>query len=149
MEWHAELLKITTSAFAGFFLGRFQTSFNDRVARNKDAQSELLKALRACTTSAIDYHTFSINADQLGTKSFHLKNQLWRIRTDIGLMEKSCNVTKGALLQTYLDYFDAVTAYPFEPTELSNQQDHPRLVRISTTGERLAAEISVARPSMF
>jgi hypothetical protein len=149
MEWQGELARIAGSAIVGFFAGRFQTTYNDRVARNKDVQGELLKAIRSCSVSAIDYHTHTVTKDQISSKAFHLKNQLWRVRSDIVLVEKSCSLAKGSLLKLYLDYMDAVTEYPFEPTELNETVNSTRLTRISTAGETLAAALAVARPRLF
>jgi hypothetical protein len=149
MAWELEMMKIAGSVVTGFFAGRFQTTYNDRIARNKDVQSELLKAIRSCSTSAIDYHARTISDDQVRVKAFHLKNQLWRIRTDLLLTEKACSIAKGSLLSAYLPYFDAITEYPFEAAELDADFEQSRLARISTSGETLAEQVSQSRPRIF
>jgi hypothetical protein len=149
MDWQLEVLKLCGSAFAGFFVGRFQTSYSDRVSRNKDIQNELLKAIRACSTAAIDYHSQTVPANQLAVKSFHLKNQLWRIRTDVLLIARVCSVKKEILLPPSADFFDSVTEYPFEPTELPSAVDRARLIRITQSAESLALLVSSSKPKLF
>lgn len=149
MDWQIEVLKVCGSAFAGFFVGRFQTSYSDRVSRNKDIQNELLKAIRGCSTAAIDYHSKILPTNQLDVQSFHLKNQLWRIRTDVLLVIQVCSVKKEVLLIPSVEFLDAITEYPFEPAELPTLVNRERLVRISQAAETLARLISSSKPKIF
>lgn len=149
MEWSYEVGKVVGSAILGFLIGRLQTSYTDNVSRTKDIQNELLKAIRACTTSAIDYHSLSVAKEIWGTKAIHLKNQLYRIRTDVYVIKKLCKRNDDVLLSNFVDFFDAVTEYPFEANELPQAPAPDRFIRISVTAEKLVQELTTCRPKLF
>ena len=149
MEWQYELGKIAIPAVLGFLFGRLQTSYTDNVSRTKDIQNELLKSIRTCTTSAIDYHSRSSSKDSWVTKAIHLKHQLLRIRTDVYLIKKLCKRSDEVLQSNLLDFFDAVTEFPFEANELPVDVDLGRFARITLSAEKLVQELTNCRPKLF
>jgi hypothetical protein len=149
MGWQFELLKIGTPAVLGFLFGRLQTSYTDKIGRTKDIQNELLKSIRSCTSSAIDYHSLTLAKDTLPVKAFHLKHQLLRIRTDIYIVKDLCKRKDERLQLNLLDFFDAVTEFPFEANELPENFDKNRFSRISLSAERLVQELTTCRPKIF
>lgn len=144
-----ELGKILVPAILGFLFGRLQTSYSDKVSRTKDIQNELLKSIRSCTSLAIDYHSQSLERNQWAPKSYHLKHQLLRIRTDVFLIKKLCSRSDEVLLTCLLDFFDAITEFPFEASELPSEIDPSRFARISLSSEQLAMELTTCRPKLF
>lgn len=144
-----EIAKIFIPAVLGFIFGRFQTSYTDRISRAKDIQNELLKAIRACTSAAIDYHSLTLAPDSWPVKAFHLKQQLFRIRTDVYVIKDLCKRKDGVLQSKLLDFFDAVTEYPFEASELPNQPDPSRYKKISLTAEDLVKVLTTCSPKIF
>lgn len=149
MEWPLEAGKILGSALIGFLVGRLQTSYTDNVSRTKDIQNELLKAIRACSTSAVDYHSQSTSKETWPIKAAHLKNQLYRIRTDVVLIKKLCKRADDALLHSFLGLFDAVTEFPFEAAELPDAPNQERYARISVAAEKLVQDLANCRPKLF
>lgn len=149
MDWPLEAGKIFGSAIVGFLVGRLQTSYTDNVSRTKDIQNELLKAIRACSTSAIDYHSQSTAKESWPTKAIHLKNQLFRIRTDVFLIKKLCKRVDEVLLYDFLELFDSVTEFPFEAVELPEVVPQERFARISIAAEKLVQELATCRPKLF
>jgi hypothetical protein len=149
MQWHFELVKIVVPALLGFLFGRLQTSYTDRVARSKDIQNELLKSIRSCTTLAIDYHSKTRPQDSWPVAAAHLKHQLLRIRTDVFIINDLCKHGDIKLKSSLLEFFDAVTAYPFEASELSAEVDSDRFRRISMSSEKLVEELNKCRPKLF
>jgi hypothetical protein len=149
MGMELEIAKIFVPAVLGFFVGRFQTSFTDKVSRAKDIQNELLKAIRSCTSSAIDYHSLTLAREQWPVKAFHLKQQLLRIRTDVYIVKDLCG-RKDDLLQSKLfEFVDSVTAYPFEAAELPEEVDNGRFGKISLSAEQLVEILTTCRPKLF
>lgn len=149
MGWEIELAKICVPAALGFVLGRFQTTYTDRVSRAKDIQNELLKAIRSCTSSAIDYHSQTLAKDSWPVKAFHLKQQLLRIRTDIYIVKNLCGRKDDLLQSKLLGFYDGVTAYPFEAVELPDKVDETRYATISLTAEELVQALSTCKPNIF
>lgn len=149
MEWPYEVGKVVVSAVLGFLVGRLQTSYRDNLSRTKDIQNELLKAIRACATAAIDYHSLSGAKEIWATNAIHLKSQLYRIRTDVFVIKKLCKRNDDVLLSDVVDFFDAVTEFPFEANELSQAAAPDRFRRISVTAEELAQELTACRPKLY
>lgn len=149
MVLYFELGKIVVPAVLGFFLGRLQTSYTDRVARSKDIQNELLKSIRSCTSAAIDYHSLTLTKDIWPVKTVHLKHQLLRIRTDTYIVKDLCDRKDDRLQQHLLDFFDSVTEFPFEANEMPDKIDKGRFGRISISGEKLVMELSTCRPKIW
>lgn len=149
MSWLFEIGKIIIPAVLGFLFGRLQTSYTDRVGRTKDIQNELLKSIRLCTSSAIDYHSQTLAKDLWSVKAFHLKHQLLRIRTDVFIVKNLCGRKDEQLQLALLDFFDAVTEFPFEANELPEKIDRDRFARISLSGEKLVEELTTCRPKIF
>lgn len=149
MSMELEIAKIFVPAVLGFFFGRFQTSYTDKVSRAKDIQNELLKAIRTCTSSAIDYHSLTLTKDLWPVKAFHLKQQLLRIRTDVYFVKELCGRTDGLLQTKLFDFVDAVTAYPFEAAELPEEIDKTRFGKISLSAEQLVEVLTTCRPKLF
>lgn len=149
MGWKIELAKIVVPATLGFIFGRFQTSYTDKISRTKDIQNELLKAIRSCTSSAIDYHSQTLPKEQWIVGAIHLKNQLWRIRTDVDLVNNLCKRTDGILQERLIDFFDAVTQYPFEANELPDEVEGTRFKSLTVSSEKLVHELSTCRPRVF
>lgn len=149
MHWTLEIGKIVVPAVLGFLFGRLQTGYADKVSRAKEIQNELIKTVRACATAAIDYHSQSADQPQWPIKVVHLKNQLYRIRTDVGLIKKLCNQNDNNLLMPFIEFMDAVTEYPFEANELPATADLERYKRISISGEALAEKIAACRPKIL
>lgn len=149
MDWKVEVGKLAGSALLGFFFGRLQTSYTDKVGRAKDIQNELLKSIRSCATSAIDYHSKTLAKDQWAAKSFHLKHQLLRIRTDVFEIKKICKRSDDVLPLCLLEFLDAVTAFPFEAHELPEEIEKSRFALISLTSEKLVQELATCRPTLF
>lgn len=149
MGMELEIAKILIPGALGFFVGRVQTSYTDKVNRTKDIQNELIKAIRSCTTSAIDYHSLTIAREQRAVKAFHLKQQLFRIRTDVYIVKDLCDRKDDLLQSNMLELLDAVTAYPFEASELPEKIDESRFVKISVSAEKLVEAITSCRPKLF
>lgn len=149
MGLEIEIAKIFVPAALGFVLGRFQTSYTDRVSRAKDIQNELFKAIRSCTSSAIDYHSLTLAKDSWPVKAFHLKQQLLRIRTDVYIVKDLCGRKDDLLQSKFIDLFDAVTAYPFEASELPEKLDESRFVTMSVAAEQLVQALNTCRPKLF
>ena len=149
MAWQFEAAKIVIPAILGFIFGRLQTSYTDRVGRTKDIQNELLKSIRSCTSAAIDYHSKTLVKDSWPVKAAHLKHQLWRIRTDVFIVKDLCARKDAQLQMSLLDFFDAVTEFPFEANELPEEVDEGRFSKISLTSEKLVEVLTKCRPKLF
>ena len=145
-----EGVKLVGTASIGFFVGRLQTQYLDRVSRTKELQNKLVDCVREVCADAIAYHTETLTAQIRVTKSCMLKMRLERIASDlIQLRSSTKERAPKKFLTEYVALFDSVTKYPFEPQEYVPAHDQSRLAAITDTAEVLVTLLRTVSPPLL
>ncbi|WFR81080.1 hypothetical protein P9875_07905 [Janthinobacterium rivuli] len=139
-----DVLKMGIPAILSFTFGRYLSSITNREARLKDARQKLVELIRKITADSILYHSTVCDPKSAVKEAALLDHLLHQLRTDLQNLKvllKIDSKEKYAVRELH-DLFAAVTRYPFQPAERTDEIETHRLSQISRACEILVQKVN-------
>jgi len=140
-----DVLKLALGGIAGYIFG-VSKDRRERLISSRDA---LVDRVRQLARDATQYHATCGKAPDAEGACVLLAADLELLRSEINALGRCCNGDYQSCKTAYIAFFDAVSQYPFRPTEMPSVIDGPRAKDIVTTCDELMQSVQRLEPRAF